>query len=310
MGSSSIMVCIHCLTYNHQAYLEDALKGFVTQQTSFPYVAVVIDDCSTDGTAEILRKYESKYPDIIKAFYLEENYYSQNKPKKKFFEPFDQNAKYIALCEGDDYWTDPLKLQKQVDFLESHSDYSLCFHRVFIQSDLDVDKQRFNHLEEREYCSREIYEKWTVPTCSVVYRRSSYLSHYSPHKDVPYGDIYLWLQLAEAGRVYCLGFCGGVYRRHSEGVSVKWSLNLYIKLYHQYLFFEKRFPDLRDIARRDQDTVLKSIIYAPYFDGIWKYRFLYMFRHPKLFFTSFFTTTILSYTPLRLLKKKYRDLTK
>ena len=108
------MVCIHCTTYNHQAFLEDALKGFVMQQTTFPFVAVVIDDCSTDNTAQILRKYESEYPEIIKAVYLKENYYSQHKPKKPFFEPFDRDATYIALCEGDDYWTDPLKLQKQV----------------------------------------------------------------------------------------------------------------------------------------------------------------------------------------------------
>lgn len=307
METSSAMVCIHCTTYNHQAFLEDALKGFVMQQTSFPFVAVVIDDCSTDNTAQILRKYETEYPEIIKAVYLKENYYSQHKPKKPFFEPFDRDATYIALCEGDDYWTDPLKLQKQVDFLETHPDYSLCFHRVLVQSDLKIDERRFNHLEEREFSAREIYEKWTIPTCSAVYRKSSYQSHYIPHKDVPYGDIHLWLQLAEVGKVYCLDFCGGVYRRHRDGRSVKWNLQQHLKLYRQYLYFEKRFPYLKDIARRDQNVTLEGIIYAPYFKGIWKYRFLYMLRHPKLFFSPFFTTTILSYTPLRQLKKKYRD---
>lgn len=118
-------VCIYCMTYNHEKYLADALEGFVMQKTNFPFIAVVIDDFSTDGTADILRKYEAKYPDIIKAVYLQENYYSQRKSKRPFLEPYDSQAKYIAMCEGDDYWTDPYKLQKQVDFLEAHEDYGM-----------------------------------------------------------------------------------------------------------------------------------------------------------------------------------------
>ena len=300
------MVCIHCLTYNHQNYLEDALKGFLMQETSFPFIAVVIDDCSTDKTAQVLRAYEKKYPEIIKAVYLKENYYSQQKSKNDIFDPFDREAKYIALCEGDDYWTDPKKLQKQVEFMESHADCSLCFHRVIVQSENERDKRRFDHLEEREFSAREIYEKWTIPTCSSLFRKSLYQQHYQVKKGIVYGDIYLWLQLAEVGKLFCLGFCGGVYRRHENGLSVKWDLQQYIRLYHQYFFFEKRFPSFKDIARRDQSITLEGIIYAPYFKGIWKYRFLYMFMHPKLFLSPFFTTTILSYTPIRFLKKKYR----
>ena len=101
--------------------------GFVMQKTNFPFVAVVIDDFSTDMTASILRDYEKQYPDLIKAICLEENYRSQKKPKAGFFEPYDRDAKYIAFCEGDDYWTDPYKLQKQVDYLENHPDVGLCY---------------------------------------------------------------------------------------------------------------------------------------------------------------------------------------
>ena len=124
---SSIFVSIHCLTYNHEPYIEHALQGFVMQKTSFPFVAVVIDDCSSDKTALIVRDYERRYPDIIKAVCLEENYHSQKKSKGVFLEPYDRNAKYIAICEGDDYWTDPHKLQTQVDFLESNPDVGLCY---------------------------------------------------------------------------------------------------------------------------------------------------------------------------------------
>lgn len=126
-NQSSISVCIHCSTFNHERWIEQALKGFVMQKTNFPFVAVVIDDFSSDKTARILRDYEKQYPDIIKAICLEENYHSQKKSKRGFFEPYDKVAKYIAFCEGDDYWTDPFKLQKQVDYLEAHPDVGLCY---------------------------------------------------------------------------------------------------------------------------------------------------------------------------------------
>lgn len=122
-------VLIRCATYNHEKYIEDALKGFVMQQTKFPFCAVVIDDFSTDGTADIIRKYEKKYPDIIKGIYLQENYYSQKKPRT-FLKPWENSAEYLALCEGDDYWTDPLKLQKQVDALDEHPECTIAFSKV------------------------------------------------------------------------------------------------------------------------------------------------------------------------------------
>jgi glycosyltransferase involved in cell wall biosynthesis len=124
---SSISVCIHCLTYNHERYIERALQGFVMQKTDFPFVAVVIDDCSSDKTAAIVQDFEKRYPGIIKAICLKENYHSQKKTKSGFFVPYDRDAKYIAICEGDDYWTDPLKLQKQVDYLETHPEIGLCY---------------------------------------------------------------------------------------------------------------------------------------------------------------------------------------
>lgn len=125
--SSSISVCIHCPTFNHERYIERALQGFVMQKTTFPFVAVVIDDCSSDKTAHIVREYGNRYPSIIKAVCLEENYHSQKKSKFPFYEPYDKDAKYIAVCEGDDYWTDPFKLQKQIDYLEAHPDVGLCY---------------------------------------------------------------------------------------------------------------------------------------------------------------------------------------
>lgn len=120
-----VVVSIRCATYNHVNYIRKCLEGFVMQQTTFPFEAIVHDDASTDGTTEILREFADKYPNIIKPVIEKENLWSRQDGSltKKLNE--NLRGKYIALCDGDDYWTDPYKLQKQVDFLESHMEFSL-----------------------------------------------------------------------------------------------------------------------------------------------------------------------------------------
>lgn len=297
-----ILVTVICFVYNHETYLRDCLDGFVMQKTNFRFVVIVHDDCSTDNSANIISEYENKCPDIIKPIYAAENQYSKlggNLCSIMNSDADETGAKYIALCEGDDYWTDPYKLQKQVDFMETHEDYSMCFHKVEVIGDEDLNHS-FSGLNEGDYTAFDIYDKWQVATCSVLYRN---VKKIEIHSSIVFGDIYLYLQLAEIGKLYCLDFIGGVYRRHDGSASCGYPYQTCIRLYYQYLYFEKRFPELRDISRRKQDEQgLKGIIYAPYFKGIWKYRFLYMIRHPRLFFTTFFSTTILSYTPLREFK--------
>ena len=122
-------VAIKCLVYNHEPYLRECLEGFVMQQTDFPFVAIVHDDASTDHSADIIREYAAKYPDIIHPIYETENQYSKkNGSLTKIMDTAIEatGAPYIALCEGDDYWTDPKKLQKQVDCVESHPEVGLC----------------------------------------------------------------------------------------------------------------------------------------------------------------------------------------
>ena len=113
------LVSICCLTYNHVPFIRKCLDGFLMQQTDFPIEILIHDDCSTDGTTEIIRQYEAKYPELIFPLYEEENQYSRGGAGKMDLYNYRRaRGKYIAYCEGDDYWTDPLKLQKQVDFLE------------------------------------------------------------------------------------------------------------------------------------------------------------------------------------------------
>lgn len=134
MQKDEIMVSICCITYNHEKYIAEAIESFLMQKTNFKYEILIHDDASTDDTAKIIKKYEEKYPDIIKPIYQIENQYS--KGKKVSSNNYNRaKGKYIALCEGDDYWTDPYKLQKQVDYMEKNKDCGGCFHAGKILND-------------------------------------------------------------------------------------------------------------------------------------------------------------------------------
>lgn len=163
-NTPKVLVAIKCLTYNHEPYIRDALEGFVMQKTNFRFVAIVHDDASTDGTANIVRQYAEKYPDIIKPIFETENQYSKKnssltKIMAKALEA--TGAKYIAMCEGDDYWTDPHKLQKQVDFLEANPDYGMCYTNFDLKNEVtgkytikafdtlpQIFQKEFNSVEE------------------------------------------------------------------------------------------------------------------------------------------------------------------
>ena len=325
----SFLLRAHCATYNHSAYITDAMNGFCMQQTTFPFVCTIVDDASTDGEQEAIRDYLHKHFDLedqsvakkdesndcyrffarhktnkncyFAVILLKYNHY-RKKGKFPYYKEW-ADTKYIALCEGDDYWTDPLKLQKQVGFLEGHEEYSMCFHRVGVMGSDDSKFDKFSNLAERDYSAKEVLENWTIPTVSVVYRR--YVFELSPIHG--YGDIFLWLQLAEKGKLYCMGFLGGIYRRNENSVTYGFKLENNLQLLKQYKFFKKRFPELKETSNKMIDNQIYYIGNAQYQPGVLKYRLLHMLRHPKLFFSGYMTTTLLSYTPLRKLKFRKKD---
>lgn len=147
MGESDLLVSICCLAYNHELYIRDCLEGIMMQKTKFSFEVLIHDDASTDKTASIIRDFEAKYPDIIKPIYQTENQYSKGKGVSRRFQFSRVNGKYIAMCEGDDYWTDPFKLQKQVDFLEANEDYGLVYTEFdrFYQSSKKIEKECFRN---------------------------------------------------------------------------------------------------------------------------------------------------------------------
>ena len=220
-----VLVSIRCAVFNHEPYLRQCLDGFVMQKTNFRFEAIIHDDVSSDNSVGIIREYAEKYPDIIKPIYETENQYSKKDGSLSRIMTAACHGKYFAGCEGDDYWTDPLKLQKQVDYLESHPECMLCFTNAIVHWEDGSgrpDKLFAPGLEERDYPGCEMTEEWITPTASFVYRRSVLESvFYQQVLNHPklriVGDIPLVLTCAHLGTVHALADVTCVYRRQPLG---------------------------------------------------------------------------------------------
>ena len=287
MKNNEIIVSVCMITYNHEKFINEAIEGVLMQKTNFPIELIISEDCSTDNTRKIVLEYADKYPNIIRPLLPEKNLGMMNN-----FIVTMQTAigKYIALCEGDDYWTDPYKLQKQVDFLEANKEFSMCFHPVKVLSIKTNDENLYSHLSNREYSGNEVLEKWTIPTCSVVFRNTGRIEF--PEQPLIFGDIFLFLLLNEIGKLYCIDLYGATYRRHSEGISVKGSPDLYMKVIDQYKFMIIRFPQYKDILEKLIKENYKYLSTTTVFKGSWKVRLGIMKQNPKLFYKRFCFTTI------------------
>lgn len=210
---SPVIVSVQCMAYNHEPYIRECLEGFVMQQTNFRFEAIVHDDASTDGTADIIREYAEKYPDIIKPIFETENQYSKHDGSIERIMNEACIGKYIALCEGDDYWTDPLKLQKQVDFLEEHEEYSMCctaFSQTVNGNEMEKTEIVFD-LDDIDI--RRILEGQWIGTLTVMYRRDLTIDYKPPFPNLPMGDLPLWCHLAKKGKIKYFNEITANYRR-------------------------------------------------------------------------------------------------
>ncbi len=278
METPLVSVIVSC--YNHELYIRECLDGILMQQTDFPFEIIIGDDCSTDNSLTILREYEQKHPDIIKVIASKENLYS-----KKILLVYTQSypksrGKYIALCEGDDYWIDPHKLQRQVDFLESHPQYSMCFHDYMIKNG---DKMYPHHYQLKKDCDVSISDLINFHVCqtaTVVERRTVWESPefwaYINDPNRSYGDINNYTACAESGKIRHLTGYWSIYRKHGESVTahdekdnlaehkqIK-GLKAIIRNYgNKYYFLSRNFRSMQYLER-------SSILIAQkkYFSGI------------------------------------------
>ena len=197
IDDNKYLVCVRCMTYNQVQYIEDTLNGFCMQRTQFPFVCVIVDDASTDGEQKVIKKYlqdnfditdnkSLKYEDTddyimtfvqhktnkycnFAVFYLKYNHWGK-KAKFPYYEKLFNKSKYIAICEGDDYWVDPLKLQRQVDFMEEHADYALCYTK----SRRRYKNKIFGTWGDEAFTFESLLSGSIIPTLTRLERRTSY----------------------------------------------------------------------------------------------------------------------------------------
>ena len=243
MNQINFLVCARCFTYNHAHYIEDAMNGFCMQQTNFPYVCTIVDDCSTDGEQEVIKKYLLKYFDLedknvarneetedytlsfaqhkdnpncyFAVYFLKYNHYSIKKTKFPYFSEYFDVVKYQAMCEGDDYWSNPHKLQLQVDFLDENPEVGMCYTRCryYFQDKSKFAKNAWGGGSER---FEDLIKNNTVPTASVLYRQGLYEQY---QKDITpndkgwmLGDYPFWLWISKVRQIRFLNEETCVYR--------------------------------------------------------------------------------------------------
>lgn len=231
-------VSVQVLAYNQERFIGQCLEGIVTQKTNFPFEAIVHDDASTDNTAGIIREYAERYPHIIKPIYETQNIYQKDPGEIDLIMQRNCKGEYIGFCEGDDYWSDPKKLQLQVDFMDAHSDYSMCFHRastIYDDANL-ITSFDGTTVENRDYDINEIYRKWNVSLASVIYRKSM-LERFAPiDKRIIYSDKILLLRCASVGKARGFAREMSVYRVHGGGVTHLESMNKSRKMRKPYFY--------------------------------------------------------------------------
>ncbi len=251
-NKSNILVSIVCITYNHEPYLRQALEGFLIQETSFPVEIILAEDCSTDGTRAICEAYAAKYPDKIHYIWSETNVGAVENERRAIAAA---RGKFIALCEGDDYWTDPLKLQKQVDFMESHLEYSVTFHRYKIYYEdtniwtSDNADELFKDTEKDGIdISVELsLDKWVTQYLTAVFRRDCYDFSWTDKYEL-YCDSHMFYHLMTQGKAYLFAFNGGVYRKTGNGIYTN------LDKYHMQL---KTIAVCREMLEKNDDERLK-----------------------------------------------------
>ena len=241
------LVSIICITYNHVNFIRDAIEGFLMQETTFPVEIHIHDDASTDGTAEIVRDYEAIYPNLIKAICQTENQYSKGNKSGQFLRPL-LRGKYIASCEGDDYWTDKAKLQLQVDYLELHPGCVISGHdAIVIDATGKVLRRSVVRTKGRDYTADELKQGEAIlPTASRLVRNIHRSSTFRYRSCFQGGDRFTLVTLGDHGGAHFHDdISPSVYRKHQGGV---WSgmdrLNQHLTgantSYFLYLYFRER----------------------------------------------------------------------
>lgn len=244
-----VIVAINCMVYNHEPYVRQCLDGFVMQQTDFRFVAIVHDDASTDKSADIIREYAERYPDIIYPIYETENQYSKHdgslsKIKDEAIQSL--NPKYVAMCEGDDYWTDPMKLQKQVDYLEGHPEVSLVYTGFNNVNENSVPIVRpyyeflRKHSKSGDIFHQLIYRNF-IMFLTVCFRSDLRMTNAYINNPVPFYDYGLFLAASIHSKIKYFPEVMGNYRQTPGSLITSHKSEVNKKLSQVRLYFAQCF---------------------------------------------------------------------
>jgi glycosyltransferase involved in cell wall biosynthesis len=283
-NNNDVMLSISCITFNHVGFIKQSLDGMLMQKTDFFFEILINDDCSTDNTKEIIGEYANKYPNIIFPIFQKENQYSKGfRGMNARFNFPRARGKYIALCEGDDYWTDPLKLQKQIDFLEANNEYNLCGHKVSIlkmNGDI-IDSSKYVNKNDELTFDDVATKRKNIPTSSIVFRNNV---NFPPWVYKVYGgDRALIFLNAQVGKIKILNFNASVYRIHEGGVEQRYKNNKFAlpmrNIKEQFIYYNVLSK------RAHKKTIFNNIIYNHFYILTWSLLKINL----KIFFISLFS---------------------
>jgi len=268
---NSPLVSICCLAYNQESFIKKTIEGFLLQKTNFPYEIIIHDDASKDRTKEIIAGFAREFPDIIIPIFQKENQYSKGNTALLdcFVFPIVR-GKYIATCEGDDYWIDPYKLQKQVDFLEKNPDYGLVytnskllFQETGVLKNKGIMSKEYKSFEDLLIASYSNITNLTVliRTCNV----NDYVKDIQPiHKHWLLGDYPTWLFTARISKLKLLKDITGVYRWQKESASHSSSsqkvLDFHLSVYSIKMFFVEKYNVNDNVVLKLKNNHFKNII--------------------------------------------------
>lgn len=277
------------ITYNHELFIREAIEGVLMQKCNFLIELIIGDDCSTDNTLQICKEYELKYSEIN----LLQSYTNLGMMPNFIRTLASCTGKYIALCEGDDYWTDPYKLQKQVDFLQTNSDYIACFHNARIIN-ISQKLSLFNSLNENNYPTTEdiINRRWFIATASLMFR-NNVITLPDWFLTVVNGDYALELLLAQKGKFYYMDDVMAVYRQHKDSSSAylnSKTIFLYSKLIELYKYLINVYDtDYREVfserinfftVEKEKEFKLLKYPFLIYLD--WRFYKRNLFRYLRI----------------------------
>lgn len=218
--NEDIKVSIACITYNHEQFIKDAIKGFLIQKTNFPFEIIIHDDASTDRTSDIIRSYQEKYPSIIKSIIQTENQFSKNIKPSSFIYPICR-GKYIAVCEGDDFWCDVKKIQRQADFLDKNPDIFITSFDAFIidENNNIISESKLPEKYKKDFTAQEMMEgKAWLLTLNWM-RRNIDLEDIPERAKVLNGDAFMTSVFGQFGGChYHTNILPSAYRSHLKGI--------------------------------------------------------------------------------------------